>query len=130
MVYGLFRDPDNKYGKLEEIIIDIEKYTHDLDWSHASIQSVLWNLENPKIDKETIDFFVTDLRDNFNKREKAYSKFYYLKYVSLRNELSKLYIASSVDIFLEDIERLKKQQGINNLWLEAEYNNWFKKKYD
>ena len=79
MVYGLFRDPDNIYGRLEEIVIDIEKYIHDLNWSHATIQSVLWNLENPEIDKETKDFLVKDLRDNFNKREKANAKYYYLK---------------------------------------------------
>ena len=59
MVHGLFRDPDNIYGKLEEIVIDIEKYTHDLDWSHASIQSALWNLENPEIDKVTKDFYIS-----------------------------------------------------------------------
>ena len=57
MVYGLFRDPDKKYGKLEEIVIDIEKYSHELDWSHCTIQSIIWNLENPKIDKETLNFF-------------------------------------------------------------------------
>ena len=126
MVYGLFRDPDNIYGKLEEIVIDIEKYTHDLDWSRASIKSALWNLENPEIDKETKDFLVKDLRDNFNKREKANAKYYYLKYERLRYEMFKLSIVGTPDSFLEDIERLKKQSGFNNLWLEAEHNNWFK----
>ena len=46
------------------------------------------NLENPKIDKETLNF-LKELRDNMNKEE-AYSKYYYLKYECLRNELSKL----------------------------------------
>mgnify|MGYP001347984370 CR=1 FL=1 len=128
MVQGLFRDLDNIYGKLEEIVIDIEKYTHDLDWSHASIQSALWNLENSEIDKETKDFLVKDLRDNFNKREKANAKYYYLKYERLRYEMFKLSIVGTPDSFLEDIERLKKQSGFNNLWLEAEHNNWFKKR--
>ena len=128
MVYGLFRDPDKKYGKLEEIVIDIEKYSHKLEWSHCSIQSIIWNLENPKIDKETIDFFVKDLRDNFNKREEAHAKYYYYKYVDLRAEMFRLFIAGTPDSFLEDLERLKKNSGINNIWQEAENNNWFKNK--
>ena len=126
MVYGLFKDPDNKFGKLEELVIDIEQQNHDLDWSRASIQSALWNLENPEIDKETKDFLVKDLRDNFNKREKANAKYYYLKYERLRYEMFKLSIVGTPDSFLEDIERLKKQSGFNNLWLEARSNNWFK----
>ena len=89
MVYGIFRDPDNIYGKLEELVIDIEQQNHDLDWSRASIQSALWNLENPEIDKETKDFLVKDLRDNLNKREEATAKYYYLKYQSLRLEMFK-----------------------------------------
>ena len=130
MVYGLFRDPDKKYGKLEEIVIDIEKYSHKLEWSHCSIQSIIWNLENPKIDKETLNFFLKELRDNINKREEAYSKYYYLKYECLRNELSKLFIITTVDFFLEEIDKLKKQKGLNNLYLEARDNNWLKRKYD
>ena len=86
------------------------------------------NLENPEIDKETKDFLVKDLRDNFNKREKANAKYYYLKYERLRYEMFKLSIVGTPDSFLEDIERLKKQSGFNNLWLEAEHNNWFKKR--
>ena len=126
MVHGLFRDPDNIYGKLEEIVIDIEKYTHDLDWSRASIQSALCNLENPEIDKETKYFLVKDLRDNLNKREEATAKYYYLKYQSLRLEMFKLFIIGTPDSFMEDFEMLKKQKGINNLWVEARSNNWFK----
>ena len=62
MVYGIFRDPDNKFKNLEEIVVNIEKYSYILDWTHANIQSAFWNLENPKIDKETIDLFAKDLR--------------------------------------------------------------------
>ena len=128
MVYGIFRDPDNKFKNLEEIVVNIEKYSYILDWTHANIQSALWNLENPKIDKETIDLFVKDLRENFNKREEANVKYYYFKYVHLRAEMFRLFIAGTPDSFLEDLERLKKNSGINNIWQEAENNNWFKNK--
>tara|TARA_B100001540_G_scaffold286858_1_gene280919 strand:- start:342 stop:737 length:396 start_codon:yes stop_codon:yes gene_type:complete len=127
MVYGIFRDPDNKFKNLEEIVVNIEKYSYVLDWTHANIQSALWNFENPKIDKETIDFFVKDLRDNFNKREEAHAKYYYYKYVDLRAEMFRLFITGTPDSFLEDLERLKKNSGINNIWKYAEDNNWLKK---
>ena len=110
MVYGIFRDPDNKFKNLEEIVVNIEKYSYILDWTHANIQSALWNLENPKIDKETIDLFVKDLRENFNKREEANVKYYYFKYVDLRAEMFRLFIAGTPDSFLEDLERLKKKK--------------------
>ena len=128
MVYSIFRDPDNKFKNLEEIVVNIEKYSYILDWTHANIQSALWNLENPKIDKETIDLFVKDLRENFNKREEANVKYYYFKYVDLRAEMFRLFIAGTPDSFLEDLERLKKKSGIKNIWQEAENNNWFKNK--
>ena len=39
----------------------------------------------------------------------------------------RLFIAGTPDSFLEDLERLKKKSGINNVWKYAEDNNWLKK---
>ena len=47
----------------------VKHYIVSLGWSHCTIQSIIWNLENPKIDKETLNFFLKELRDNMNKRE-------------------------------------------------------------
>ena len=105
----------------------MEKYSYILDWPRAFIQSAFWNLEDPKIDQETKDFFVKDLRENFNKREEAHAKYYYSKYVNLRTEMFRLNIIGTPDSFLEDLERLKKKSAITNIWQEVENNNWFKK---
>ena len=42
----------------------------------------------------------------------------------LRNEMFKLYMVGTPDTFLEDLDRLKEKNGINNLWKEEQYKEW------
>jgi hypothetical protein len=35
-----------------------------------------------------------------------------------------LHMTTNPDSFLEDLDRLKKQKGINNLWKEEQYKEW------
>ena len=36
----------------------------------------------------------------------------------------KLYMVGTPDTFLEDLDRLKEKNGINNLWKEEQYKEW------
>ena len=109
---------------LKKLFLDIEKERDTLDECHANIQNCLWNLENPKVERWVIDWCVKDLRENLNKKEKANAKLQYLKYTKLRHQMFMLHMTTNPDTFLEDLDRLKKQKGINNLWKEEQYKEW------
>ena len=47
-----------------------------------------------------------------------------IKYAKLKNEMFKLYMVGTPDTFLEDLDRLKEKNGINNLWKEEQYKEW------
>ena len=59
-----------------------------------------------------------------NKKEKSNVILQYLKYTKLRHEMFKLYMVGTPDTFLEDLDRLKEKNGINNLWKEEQYKEW------
>ena len=50
----IFKQNNKELKDFEEIILDIEKERDTLDYCHASIQSCLWNLENPPYTIEQI----------------------------------------------------------------------------
>ena len=62
----IFSKKHQELKEFEEIILDIEKERDTLDWCRASIQSCLWNLENPKIEQCDKDWFVKDLGVKIN----------------------------------------------------------------
>ena len=120
----IFSEKHQELKDFEEIILDIEKERDTLDYCHASIQSCLWNLESPKIEQFDKDWFVKDLRENLNKKEKAQTKLEYLKHSKLRSEMFRLNIIGSPDSFLKNLDELKKKKNINNLWKEEQYKEW------
>ena len=67
---------------------------------------------------------VRDLRENLNKKEEANAKLQYLKYTKLRQQMFMLNMTTNPDKFLDDLDALKKQKGINNLWKEEQYKEW------
>ena len=91
----IFSEKHHELKDFEEIILDIEKERDTLDECRASIQSCLWNLESPKIEQFDKDWFVKDLRENLNKKEKALAKLEYLKHSKLRSEMFRLNIMFS-----------------------------------
>ena len=120
----IFSEKYQELTDFEEIILDIEKERDTLDYCRASIQSCLWNLENPKIEQFDKDWFVKDLRENLNKKEKALAKLEYLKHSKLRAEMFRLNIIGSPDSFLKNLDELKEKKGINNFWKEEQYKEW------
>ena len=121
---GMFKNSTKETKEFEKIILEIEKERDTISWAYKTIQSCLWNLENPKADRFTIDWCVRDLRESLNKKEKSNVILQYLKYTKLRHEMFKLYMVGTPDTFLEDLDRLKEKNGINNLWKEEQYKEW------
>jgi len=70
------------------------------------------------------DWFVKDLRENLNKKEKALAKLEHLKHSKLRSEMFRLNITTTPDRFLDWLDDMKKQKGINNFWKEEQYKEW------
>ena len=120
----IFSEKNQELKDFEEIILDIEKERGTLDECRANIQSCLWNLESPKIEQFDKDWFVKDLRENLNKKEKALAKLEYLKHSKLRAEMFRLNIIGSPDSFLKNLDELKEKKGINNFWKEEQYKKW------
>ena len=121
---GMFKNSTKESKEFEKVILEIEKEKDTISWADTTIQSCLWNLENPKADRFTIDWCVRDLRESLNKKEKSNVILQYLKYTKLRHEMFKLYMVGTPDTFLEDLDRLKEKNGIINLWKEEQYKEW------
>jgi len=115
----IFSEKHQELKDFEEVILDIEKERDTLDECRASIQSCLWNLESPKIEQFDKDWFVKDLRENLNKKEKALAKLEYLKHSKLRAEMFRLNITTTPDRFLDWLDDMKKQKGIKNILVEG-----------
>ena len=101
---GMFKNSTKETKEFEKIILEIEKERDTISWADTTIQSCLWNLENPKADRFTIDWCVRDLRESLNKKEKSNAILQYLKYTKLRYEMFKLYMVGTPDTFLEDLD--------------------------
>ena len=121
---GMFKNSTKETKEFEKIILEIEKERDTISWADTTIQSCLWNLENPKVDRFTIDWCVRDLRENLNMKEEANAKLQYLKYTKLRQQMFMLHMTTNPDRFLEDLDKLKEEKGINNLWKEEQYKEW------
>ena len=120
----IFSEKHQELKYFEEVILDIEKERDTLDYCRASIRSCLWNLESPKIEQFDKDWFVKDLRENLYKKEKALAKLEYLKHSKLRAEMFRLNITTTPDRFLDWLDDMKKQKGINNFWKEEQCKEW------
>ena len=108
---------DDKHKVLNSIIMDIEKQKHIIDRSHAFIQSTLITLEiSKKLEGEEKDYLIKDLREKLNEKEKASATLVYLKYTKMKDEMKKLEMHGGPDDYLENLEEIKKEQGIDNLY--------------
>ena len=108
---------DDKHKVLNSIIMDIEKQKHIIDRSHAFIQSTLITLEiSKKLEGEENDYLIKDLREKLNEKEKASATLVYLKYTKMKDEMKKLEMHGGPDDYLENLEKIKKEQGIDNLY--------------
>ena len=107
---GMFKNSTKETKEFEKVILEIEKERDTISWADTTIQSCLWNLENPKADRFTIDWCVRDLRENLNKKEEANAKLQYLKYSKLRHQMFMLHMTTNPDKFLDDLDALKKQE--------------------
>ena len=65
---GMFKNSTKETKEFEKVILEIEKERDTISWAHTTIQSCLWNLENPKVERWVIDWCVRDLRENLNKK--------------------------------------------------------------
>ena len=108
---------DDKHKVLNSIIMDIEKQKHIIDRSQAFIQSTLITLEiSKKLEGEEKDYLIKDLREKLNEKEKASATLVYLKYTKMKDEMKKLEMHGGPDDYLENLEKIKKEQGIDNLY--------------
>ena len=108
---------DDKHKVLNSIIMDIEKQKHIIDRSQAFIQSTLITLEiSKKLEGEEKDYLIKDLREKLNEKEKASATLVYLKYTKMKDEMKKLEMHGGPDDYLENLEKIKKEQGIENLY--------------
>ena len=107
---GMFNNSTKETKEFEKIILEIEKERDTISWAHTTIQSCLWNFENPKVERWVIDWCVRDLRENLNKKEEANAKLQYLKYTKLRHQMFMLNMTTNPDKFLDDLDELKKQK--------------------
>ena len=57
---GMFQNSTKETKEFEKIILEIEKERDAISWAHTTIQSCLWNLENPKVERWVIDWCVRD----------------------------------------------------------------------
>ena len=96
---GMFSNSTKETREFESIILDIEKERDTISWCDTTIQSCLWNLENPKVERWVIDWCVRDLRENLNKKEEANAKLQYLKYTKLRQQMFMLHMTTNLPSF-------------------------------
>ena len=54
----MFQNSTKETREFEKIILEIEKERDTISWAHSTIQSCLWNLENPKVERWVIDWCV------------------------------------------------------------------------
>ena len=112
---------DDKHKVLNSIIMDIEKQKHIIDRTFTFIQSTLITLEiSEKLEGEEKDFLIKDLREKLNEKEKATATLTYLKYKKMRDEMQKLKMHGGPDDYLENLEKIKKEAGIDNLYKSYE----------
>ena len=52
---GMFSNSTKETREFDSIILDIEKERDTISWCDTTIQSCLWNLEDPKIERWVID---------------------------------------------------------------------------
>ena len=101
--------------------MDIEKQKHIIDRTFAFIQSTLISIEAiEKLEGEDKDYLIRDLREKLNEKEKATATLTYLKYKKMRDEMQKLKIHGGPDDYLENLEKIKKEAGIDNLYKSYE----------
>jgi len=112
---------DDKHKVLNSIIMDIEKQKHIIDRTFAFIQSTLISIEvMEKLEGDDKDYLIKDLREKLNEKEKATAALTYLKYKKLRDEMQKLKMHGGPDDYLENLEKIKKEAGIDNLYKSYE----------
>ena len=75
---------------------------------------------NEKLEGEEKDWLIKDLREKLNEREKATATLTYLKYKKMRDEMQKLKMHGGPDDYLENLEKIKKEAGIDNLYKSYE----------
>ena len=111
---------DDKHKVLNSIIMDIEKQKHIIDRTFAFIQSTLISIEIEKLEGEDKDYLIKDLREKLNEKEKATATLTYLKYKKMSDEMQKLKMPGGPDDYLENLEKIKKEAGIDNLYQSYE----------
>jgi len=102
--------------ELQKIILDIEKINHELAYLSASINSNIWNIENPDSEQRMREFFVEELVNDLNNQEEFRDKREDLIYNKLVNKMNDLKANISPKDFLESIEKVKKINKIENLY--------------
>ena len=60
------------------------------------------------------------MREKLNEKEKATATLTYLKYKKMRDEMQKLKMHGGPDDYLENLEKIKKEAGIDNLYKSYE----------
>ena len=87
--------------ELKKIILDIEKINHELAYLSASINSNIWNIENPDSEQRMREFFVEELVNDLNNQEEFRDKREDLIYNKLANKMNDLKANISPKDFLQ-----------------------------
>ena len=99
----------------------IEKQQLIIDRTFAFIPSTLISHEaSKKLEGYEKDYLIKDLREKLNEKEKATATLTYLKYEKMKDEMQKLEMHGGPDDYLENLEKIKKEAGIDNLYQSYE----------
>lgn len=113
------RDNDIFENKeLQKIILNIEKVNSELDYLAASINSNIWNLENPDAELKMREEFLEELIKDLNNQEMLRDKRENLIYDKLAEKIVKLKMNMKPQELLESINAVKRKHKIDNLFTD------------
>ena len=94
--------------EFKKIVIEIERMRHEMDMTRASINSWIWNIQDPKADREYLNMYAEMLVEDLNTQTYLQSQLEELIHVQLTNKMRELNWSGSGKEYLDEFDKLKK----------------------
>ena len=104
--------------EFKKIVIEIERMRHEMDMTRASINSWIWNIQDQKADREYINMYADMLLEDLNTQTYLQSQLEELTHVKLTNKMRELNWSGTGKEYLDEFDRLKKQNNSQNLYVQ------------
>jgi len=104
--------------EFKKIVIEIERMRHEMDMTRASINSWIWNIQDQKADREYINMYADMLVEDLNTQTYLQSQLEELTHVKLTNKMRELNWSGTGKEYLDEFDRLKKQNNSQNLYVQ------------